>query len=200
MDEKEKTEKKGCLIPGDIIGTEEEVLAGRGAYVDNGAVRASLVGEYRLLNRYATVSNPREALSLTKGVTVVGIVESLTDVSAMVRITPIEHVLGKPKTVQKGRFPNVKLLSNLHISNISRGYVPNIRDAIRVGDIIKATVINLDIKRNMIDISTTSPRYGVVFAHCSRCGAQMVRRGNVLKCPKCNHVEKRKLSNDYGRL
>ena len=62
-------------------------------------------------------------------------------------------------------------------------------------DIIKARVID---EKNL-KLSTQEDEMGVIKSLCSVCRREMNREGDLLKCPECGNVEKRKLSSDYGK-
>ena len=85
-------------------------------------------------------------------------------------------------------------LGFLHISNVDEKYVKDISEAIGYLDIVKARVIGDNLR-----LSTKEKEMGVLKALCSSCRSEMIREGDMLKCPECGRVEKRKISSDYGK-
>jgi len=86
----------------------------------------------------------------------------------------------------------------LHVSNIKNEYVANIRDTLRIGDIIFAKVIAVG---KSIELSIKEPRYGVISAYSKIAKAHMKQKSNnMLVCPKTGHIESRKLSIFYGQF
>ena len=194
-----ETEK--YTVPGEALGTEEEYMAGKGTYIEKGIVHASLDGEFNPADRFATVANKGEMATWSKGTVVIGIVESMSDMNAMVRIVPIEHIEKSYRKALEVKHPHADAMAGLHVSSITKGYVKEIRSMIRIGDIIKAVVTEINIRNNMIDISTSAgPELGVVVGCCTKCRKPMERRDRELYCPRCDRLEMRKISSDYGRI
>jgi len=68
---------------------------------------------------------------------------------------------------------------------------------VKESDIVRAKVINM--KNRVTQLSIQEPEYGVIFAFCSKCGAPLELKRTRLVCPNCGRMERRKLSNLYGR-
>lgn len=85
-----------------------------------------------------------------------------------------------------------RFLGAIPIANISDEFIRDINEYYRPGDIVVVRVLN---NSNPYHLSTKQPQYGVVYAECSRCGSMLepVSPRNM-RCPKCGHVEKRKVS------
>jgi exosome complex component CSL4 len=80
----------------------------------------------------------------------------------------------------------------ISIANISEEYVNDINDYYRVSDVILARVIS---STPPYHLETREPAYGVIYARCARCGQLLEPVNNrTMKCPRCGHVEKRKVS------
>ena len=184
------------VIPGDVLGTEEEVLPGNGTELEDGEVVSTVIGIPVHRNRSIHVKSVNQPTFITKYMKVVGRVESTTESAAIVSCLPLNNLSKKSNILRSG----MKFIAGLHISKISRSHIKSIKDGVRIGDIIRGTVINVDLRKNVVDISTQAPEDGVIIGYCSVCRTKLnlLKRG-VLKCPKCGNVEHRKTSVLYGR-
>ncbi len=190
-----KSAKDGDLVlPGDYLGVIEEYLPGEGVKEENGELIATRPGKV-IINR--------DKMEIR--------VESITDVPPLPKVGDV--VLGRvvdvrPQTVivelvridgrENDREIATSKLAGVSISQVKEGYVKDMREEFRVGDVIRAAVVTAD--RSPIQLSTKRSDLGVVYALCSKCRSPLVRRGNQLVCPRCGNVEKRKLSRFYRDL
>src|SRR6266699_1982625 len=85
----------------------------------------------------------------------------------------------------------------IHISNVSEEYTEDIHDMYRLGDIIRAKVIQV---KPSLQLTTAEPSLGVVKALCSVCRGPLEMRGRELYCPRDERSERRKLAADYADL
>jgi exosome complex component CSL4 len=86
----------------------------------------------------------------------------------------------------------------IKVQDISDRYVKFVSDEFRIGDIIKARVIDTQAGT---DLSTKgNPAYGVLKAFCTRCRHAMVLKGSKVMCNSCGRTETRKLSKDYVEI
>src|SRR2546428_42056 len=85
----------------------------------------------------------------------------------------------------------------IHISNVSEEYTEDIHDMYRLGDIIRAKVIQV---KPSVQLTTAEPNLGVVKALCSVCRGPLEVRGRELYCPRDERTERRKLAADYADL
>src|SRR3972149_10250587 len=85
----------------------------------------------------------------------------------------------------------------IHISNVSEAYTEDIRDMFRLGDIIRAKVIQV---KPPLQLTTAEPILGVVRAMCSQCRGPLEVRERDLFCLRCERAERRKITQDYGDL
>src|SRR3989344_4870808 len=72
------------------------------------------------------------------------------------------------------------------------GYVKNFRQHIKIGDILKARVIEVNPLGTYLSIADDS--LGVLKARCSTCHIDLEQRGRILVCPECGGKESRKLA------
>src|SRR3989442_1225461 len=85
----------------------------------------------------------------------------------------------------------------IHISNVSEEYTEDIHDMYRLGDIIRAKVIQV---KPSVQLTTAERDLGVVKARCSVCRGPLEVRGRELYCPRDERTERRKLAADYADL
>jgi len=179
---------KNVVMPGDRLCVEEEFLAGPGTYVDeSGVVRAAIVGipVFDMASRRVSVRPlTRKTLLPKQGDVVVGVVSAVKEDIAVVKVVGFE--IYSP-------FKN-PITGLLHISQISESRIDSIYDALKLGDFIRAKVINNYVP---LLLSIKEPRLGVLLAYCSKCGAVLVRKDSALVCPRCGNSESRKISLDY---
>jgi exosome complex component CSL4 len=180
-----RTGKK--VLPGDEVAIAEEYMSGEGTYEMEGKVYASAVGELDLDPREKTVKvildNPPVVLS--EGDTVIG---EVTDARPAMAIVNIMSQEGRERSVSS------ETLASIHVSKLSSSYVEDAGDVMRPGDIIRATVIQVEPS---VQLSTTGPHFGVIRALCSRCRNPLEKRGHNLYCERDDITENRKLADDY---
>lgn len=176
------------VVPGDNVCVVEEFLPGTGVYEDGGFIRSSTVGlvSVDLRSRVVNVKSTKTPYLPSRGEVVYALVTVLHEELAITKIFASE--LGR-------RYAN-HFTGLLHVSQVLDRFVKNVYEVLAVGDVIKAKILNDSIPY-MLTIKEA--RLGVILAYCSLCGTQLRRQStDSLRCPKCDNVEKRKLSLDYG--
>ncbi|AFD00483.1 putative RNA-binding protein [Methanocella conradii HZ254] len=178
------------VIPGDMIGTSEEFIPGKGTYEDKGNIYAVTTGRvvYNKKERSVSVEpvtntppTPRE------GDIVIG---RVTDIKGSVALVELSRIKGHLDREIAGNTQ-----AAIHISNVKDSYVQDLSREFGYQDIVKAKVIDTKNMR----LSTVDKNLGVLTSQCQRCRVTLVLEGNRLKCPKCEKRETRKLSSDYGK-
>ncbi len=172
-------------MPGDRIGSAEEYVKGEGVYEEDGELFAAVAGQLVITDRVARVETLKPIPEVVKGDVVLGRVVDIRNTMALVEVVSKKG---------EGRALTNRGMGIIHISNVDDRYVENISDAVGYLDIVKARVIGDNLR-----LSTREREMGVLKALCSNCKTEMVKEGDMLKCPKCGRVEKRKISPDYGR-
>jgi exosome complex component CSL4 len=186
-----ESERKSGLfvVPGDRLGVIEEFTSGPGTYVEGGTIHSKVTGRTLLdmLNKQVSVY----PLAKTATVPQVGniVTGMVSDVKSKNAILTIFQVGDKPLS---GFFKGA-----LHISGVSHGYVDNMFNVCKAGDIMKAKVIST--ANRSIFLSTADKDLGVVYALCSRCGHVLQPANRGMSCSNCGNFERRKLSPDYGK-
>lgn len=178
------------VIPGDMIGTSEEFIPGKGTYEDKGNIYAVTTGRvvYNKKDRSVSVEPVTNIPPTPKeGDIVIG---RITDIKGSVALVELSRIKGHLDREIAGNTQ-----AAIHISNVKDSYVQDLSREFGYQDIVKAKVIDTKNMR----LSTVDKNLGVLTSQCHRCRVTMVLDGNRLKCPKCEKKETRKLSSDYGK-
>jgi exosome complex component CSL4 len=177
------------VVPGDLLGTAEEFVPGRGTYEHDGRIYAALLGHSRVdpSSRSVSVRALHGIPELDVGDLVVGRVEELKSAMAIVEILsayPLSRTVpGEPE-------------GTIHVSKVKEGYTENLNDELAPGDLVLAKILE---NHPSIKLTTASPELGVVSARCQRCHGTLELTGrSELVCPRCGNREHRKVSTDYG--
>jgi len=183
-------ENEEVVIPGEKIGTAEEVIPGRGTFEEDGNVYSMELGKYRFDDEdmKATVKNLNSPAYLKKRDLIIAVV---TDIRNAMVIARAVHIVGTSRQIAG------ETTVSLHVSKVSRDYVQDVGRMFRVGDYIRARVIQV---KPSLQITTADRELGVLRALCMKCRTPMKRHGNVLKCPECGRIETRKIAADYGKV
>lgn len=183
---------ENAVLPGEFLGTEEEFSAGEGTRVEGGRIYAAVFGTMnvsrdKVVSVRARVQAPKP---MNAGSVVYGRVEEIFEPVALIQLQAVE---GK-----EARQVPPEGYSVLHASRVRQGYVENVHDEVRIGDIVKCSVEGVR-KDGEIGLSMKAPELGVVKAFCSSCRNSLALvSGGALKCGRCGSVERRKLSSEYS--
>jgi exosome complex component CSL4 len=178
------------VLPGDEIAVAEEYEPGEGTYEHNGLVFAATPGVVVLdsANRVARVRAFNPPAEMKVGDIVYGVVE---DIRSMMATATILAIHGRTRQISG------ESEGTIHISNVSEDYTEDIHDKFRLGDIIRAKVIQVEPS---VQLTTAEPSLGVVRALCPVCRGPLELRGRDLYCPRDERTERRKIAADYADL
>ena len=178
------------VLPGDEIAVAEEFEPGEGTYERNGKVFAATPGVLMLdpQNRVARVRAFNPPAELKIGDIVYGAVD---DIRGMMATASVLAIHGRSRQISG------ETQGTIHISNVSEDYTEDIHDKFRLGDIIRAKVIQV---KPSVQLTTAEPTLGVVKALCSVCRGPLELRGRDLYCPRDERTEQRKIATDYADL
>src|SRR2546430_2721165 len=178
------------VLPGDEIATAEEFEPGEGTYEKNGLVFAATPGVLILDpgNRVARVRAFNPPAELRVGDIVYGVID---DIRGMMATATIQAIHGRARQISG------ESEGTIHISNVSEDYTEDIHDKFRLGDVIRAKVVQV---KPSVQLTTAEPDLGVVKAMCSVCRGPLELRGRDLYCPRDERTEQRKLAADYADL
>ena len=185
---KNKLKSGEPVLPGDMIGVEEEFIPLSGSYVDeHGYIRSQLVGRVYvdLMKKHVIVRHVKgKPLIPRQGDVVEGIVSSMSDDLAFIGIYAVND-----KYLRSPVFTGI-----IHISQASQEFLSSLYEAFRLGEVVRAKVLN---NNHPFQLTTREPGLGVIVAYCSNCGAVLYRRNDRLVCKRCGNTEKRKISSFY---
>lgn len=190
MTENKNKEKNNRTLPGDQLGVIEEYFPGENVVNDNGTLLSAVTGKVNRdedkheISVKSTIKTPPK---LEKGDIIVGRIDGVRDSICFVDMVR--------KLGDLDRDLPTSASGTIHISNVSNDYIESMQDQFRIGDIIRARVT--DVTKEYVDLSTEGKSLGVVAGYCVKCRSRLQRKGNKLKCPECNHTEKRKISKYY---
>ena len=179
------------VMPGEILGTAEEYIAGEGTIEEKGNIISVSTGALEIDEDRMSINVKYlgEWPKLDVGVEVYGQIINLFEEFAIVEVLKMDNI---KRDIIEGT-----QMGALHISQISNDFVDSIRKTIRIGDIVRAKVIqaNPTLRLGIQDIHC-----GVVSGHCINCRGILIKKDEDLYCEECDHVEYRKFADDYGNI
>ena len=184
------THRADLVLPGDLLGTAEEFVPGRGTYEDHGRIYASLMGHRHIdaRDRAVRVEAIHPIPHLGEGDLVYASVDEVKSAMAVCTIVSLASgrraVPGAPE-------------GTIHISKAKEGYTESLADAFQPGDIVLARVLQ---NVPTIKLTTALGNLGVVSARCQVCHGLLERAREGLECPRCGNREARKLAQGYEGL
>ncbi|MCX8158248.1 MAG: exosome complex RNA-binding protein Csl4 [Candidatus Diapherotrites archaeon] len=181
------------VLPGYFISNCEEFLPGRNTFEYNDKIYSDSIGikEEDMSNRVANVRKlTRELEPLDLDCVVLGIIEKNKDFFSLVRLFKAYKDSKEVVITNSYAF--------LPIHNMANFYIKDIRDLFRIGDLVKARVV--EITNFSVTLTTKDVSLGVVKAFCTNCRHTLSREGVYLRCKNCNSLERRKISSDYLKI
>ncbi|MDD5171852.1 MAG: exosome complex RNA-binding protein Csl4 [Candidatus ainarchaeum sp.] len=176
--------EKKLVLPGDHLSSAEESEPGENTYSEKDEVYSAAVGENISAPGHAAVKGKGRKLRLPAvGSEVYCLITKTGPNKAIAGCITADEVEGK------GR--GIEMDGVLLVTAIRRGYVRDIRDEVKMGDIIKAKV--QEVRRNELAITMMDPQSGVVAAFCPKCRQRMDLKDRLFICSRCGWKERRKL-------
>ncbi len=179
------------VLPGEYVAESEEYIPGYGVYEDD-ALYSEVVGDLLLDSKehMARVKARTRVPKLqSRGTIAIGQVVRVQDQMAMIDLATVNS--RSFSLVPRG-VPGI-----LPVAAVSRQYVEDLRDKIRVGDIVRVKIES--VTPYSVRLRMDERNLGVIKAYCTRCRTLLVKKGRMLICPNCGHKENRKLAEDYGK-
>ncbi len=180
------------VLPGDLLGVSEEFIPGYGAYEEGDKVYSSIAGIVHL--------DFEGKKAFVDPLTKVPPVPKEGDI-AICEVTGIKEKIVMIEIIALKKNPQRALaaspMARIYISQTSRRYVTDISREFKIGDLVRAKVVNT--KRTSIELSTVEENLGVIKAYCSKCKHPLEKKNNKLECPSCGNIEFRKTSSDYRK-
>ena len=187
--------KSGEIVKiGDELGFEEQFLGSQDStYSENGNIYAAINGVLNINEKDRTIhinAHNEEKRTIPKqGDIIIGEISMIRKSSVGVRLVSLNDKV----IIKNGTF------ANIHVSNVSKSYVDKLDNVFQKTDLVRARVLTKFGKE--WKIATNAPNLGVITSNCKYCGHQMERKGrDQVKCPFCNHSERKKIAEDYGQV
>jgi exosome complex component CSL4 len=184
-------ETKGLVLPGEPLGTAEELAPGRGTYEYKGAIYASVMGYPQVESESKTVSVKaiHEIPHVSEGDVVYARVE---EIKPMLLVTTVLCSAVNGRVVPG--YPD----GTVHISKAKDSFVDRLEKEFAVGDMIKAKILS---GYPAVKLTTVGHDLGVVSARCQECHAPLAHLSeNKLVCTRCGRREDRLVSSEYGKV
>ena len=179
------------LFPGDFIANAEEFLPGEGTYVEDGKICSAEVGVAKkdLESREVTVEcrGCKTPVMQHRGIEAMGIIAKTSEKAGFIDLFPSED--------KDHRFSPINASTVLRVQNIRKGFVKDLRDEFKVGDIVRVKIV--EATSDNVVVSTEAPNLGVIKAFCVKCRTPLERDGKELVCPECGWKDHRHLAKDY---
>lgn len=171
---------KTITFPGDQIATIEEFEAGLNTFDDGDKVRSTIIGTKSVdrRERIANVTSNKTVPVPEAGDTIVGVVAAV--MSSMIAIT-VKYINGRP--ISSG----VECVCSTR--NFRRKCIALVNDVM---------ILKIISKINGATHATFSePHLGVLYTRCRKCGDQVTRYRDAIKCIECRWIDERKLSSNF---
>jgi exosome complex RNA-binding protein Csl4 len=174
--------EKKIVLPGSYLCNVEEFVAGKNTYSEDDGVFSATCGTPVYEGKVVNVIG-KKSTSLT--IDVIGGILDIIEICAFV--VPVSTVPENADIFLPETLP-------LPIWRLGMGYVKNIRDVIRVGDIIKGRLVKGE---RGYELGFFERSHGVLKGFCSSCRSGMFLKNNLLMCPSCKLIERRRISSEY---
>jgi len=177
--------EKKLVLPGSHLGSCEEFESGENTFTDNDETYSSTFGEVEVNEGAISVKREGKSISAPK-------IDSKL-ICYVTRADPNKARLTcmlEDEVEGKCRASSIDAV--LPVPNVSRGHVESIRDAVKVGDIIKVRIYKIK-EGGEIEVSVIGKDFGVLKAFCSKCRSSMHLKDHIFICNKCGWKERRKI-------
>jgi len=174
-------------VPGEYLGASEEYAAGEGVYEQEGALYAGVAGPLHVdeAKRTIQVGTRVKVHPLAPGDMVLARVYDIYDQIASFLIMRVENQPRERSVVSRD-------MVFIRIGEIQRAYTENLRDAIKIGDVVRARIVEVTPLGTYISMKDSG--LGVIHAYCSNCHNELEGHGPVLQCPECGRREPRRVA------
>jgi exosome complex component CSL4 len=172
------------VLPGDHLSSAEEAEPGQNTYSERDEIFSATMGEDTSVSGLAAVKSRGRNLPLPAvGMEVYGVVVKASPNKAVAGCIPVSEAEGQ------GR--GVEIFAVLPVTAVRRGYVNDLRDEVKIGDILRARIKSID--RTGVEISMLQQECGIVACFCPRDRRRMDLHDTIFICPQCGWKERRKI-------
>ncbi len=178
-------EKEKLVFPGTHIGPGEMYQEDETKVAEEDEIYSAVIGN--LTDKEGKIKPFKERKLLDIDDIVYGIVKIVFESFAVINIYP------ENKNILSPTDGVIKVMS----AKKGGVYLKSMKDAVRVGDIVKAKVSDY---RDEPVLSFHGDDLGVVKAFCSVCRFPLVQKGEKLFCEECKKPEMRSVSSNYGNV
>ena len=191
---------ENLMFPGDNLSTEEEFVSSRNTFIDNGNIRASIIGRTIIENGSIMVEGiSREIKSFYRGMYVLGEITDDLHTIVFVKIDNFKkdkdvYISFKSgKIIMKSHAPSPRQQRNRDSEGNKMENKP-----FGVGDIILARITFDDKDVYTLDCGSTD--LGVVYSKCALCDALLMLNNDKtsLHCSNCEIDIGKKISSMYN--
>jgi exosome complex component CSL4 len=187
-----KNKSGNFVLPGDALGVSEEYVPSDWTFEEGGEIRSLVAGTVSVddkSKRISVIPKTNIPSILKTGMTIIGQISEVRGQRAFIKI---EMIKGSDRSLP------ISFSGGIHISKAQKGYVSNLSNEFRIGDIVEAKVSKI-IGLDNVDLTTAEAELGVIKAMCTNCRHFMKRSNkNEVICLNCGRKEKRNLSTNYG--
>ena len=174
-----------AAVPGKLLGTEEEFIAGANTVQEGSEIYAAVVGSEGFKDKIANVRQAALVPEYMKqGDIVIGRIEEIFEPVALVNMGFAKDEKARSRQIAPPGY------AVLHASRVKNGYVKNIHDEVKIGDVLRARVE--EMKKDDVLLTIKDDDLGVIIAFCTQCREPMERKGELFHCASCDASERRK--------
>ena len=180
------------VMPGDFLSTEEEFTPGLNAFSnDEGRVLSDSIGLplFNIQKHEVDVDKKSRTVKIAGiGNVVFGRIMLVKDNMVVLELISAE-CNGEPRRLLQSS-------GTIMVSRVSNNYVKRLDDEFRIGDWVKAKIV--ESNSYGIELTTSEPSLGVIRAYCINCRQELGMFSGKLKCTGCGSLEHRKTATDYS--
>lgn len=177
---------KKLVVVSEKLGNEEDLLIAGDAYIDEkGNIYPKTISEIEVEDDTITIE-PIKKQKISENDIIIGVVTDIKKNSAIVNIQ---------KNLTKNI--NLDLPSQIAVGDMSFSFIGEIRDALRIGDVVKAKVIKAS---DTIDLTIKERDLGVEMPFCISCRTKLNKKVifrnkdiATLSCTRCYTKQTRKM-------
>lgn len=179
--------KKKLVLPGEYLLSCEEAEPGESTYTEKDEIFAAAFGETVVSEGAIAIKRGRTPKRPYRGMEVYCLVKKTSPNKAIAECIPVEGAEGPGSTIP--------IIAVLLVTALGRkDFVRDLRDEVKIGDIIKAQIQT--VKKNEVDISIAGPQCGFMCVFCPRCRRRMDLKDRIFICNDCGWKERRKIPHE----
>ncbi len=177
--------KKKLVLPGEHLLSCEEAEPGENTFTQEDEIFSAASGESVFSEGTIGIKSKRKAVEKPyNGMDVYCIVTKTSPNKAVAECISVKQA--------EGPGSSVPITAALPVTALGRkGYVEDMRNEVRIGDILKAQIRT--VSKTGVDITITGPEQGFLCVFCPRCRKRMNLKDRIFICGDCGWKERRKI-------